>query len=105
MTVSRKELLLQMLAKEPGDTFLNYALALELEKEHKISEAIRVIEKVLEDNADYLGAYYKLGKLYEASGERELARKTYISGLAVARRQKNGKTLSELNEALLLLDE
>ncbi|HEY6161256.1 MAG TPA: tetratricopeptide repeat protein [Bacteroidia bacterium] len=94
-----------MLIKEPDDAFLNYALAIELEKENKITEAIAVMEKIIERDENYLGAYYKLGKLYEAIAQKEKAAATYQKGIAIARAQFNTKTLNELNEALQQLEE
>ena len=94
-----------MLIKEPHDAFLNYAFALELEKENKVTEAVKVIEKIIERDEDYLGAYYKLGKLYEALGQKEKAASTYERGITIARKQFNNKTLNELNEALQQLEE
>lgn len=94
-----------MLEKEPNDSFLNYALAIELEKENKIPEAISLLEKILARNENYLGAYYKLGKLYETANEKQKAKQVFFHGAEVARIQKNIKALAELNEALEMLEE
>jgi tetratricopeptide (TPR) repeat protein len=102
---SRIDALKEMLRKEPHDAFLNYALAIELEKENKVPEAIVIIEQVLQRDEQYLGGYYKLGKLHEAAGEKEKAIAVYQKGIAIARQQRNNKTLNELNEALQQLEE
>jgi predicted Zn-dependent protease len=102
---SRIDALKEMLAKEPDDAFLNYALALEFEKEDKIADAIRIIEQVLHRDRNYLGAYYKLGGLYERQGDKEKAAAVYQDGITIARSQKNSKTLNELNEALQQLND
>ena len=63
-------------------------------KENKITEAISVIEKNIANDKNYLGAYYKLGKLYERNSQTEKAKKTYLAGIEIAREQKNNKTLN-----------
>ena len=105
MSVSRKDSLLTLLKEEPQDSFLNYALALELHKEGNTAEAIALIEKVIRLDENYLGAYLQLGQLYEEAGEDNAALTTYHKGALVARWQKNTKTLSELNQAILMLEE
>ncbi len=76
--MSRKEKLQTMLAKEPGDTFLNYALALELTKEGDDEAALSRFDRVLALDAAYLGAYQqkahlliKLERVDEARAELE----------------------------------
>jgi len=93
-----------MLEKEPNDSFLNYAFALELEKENKTYEAIFIIEKIILLDKNYLGAYYKLGKLFETISQNEKAKQIYLAGIEIAKQQKNTKTLNELSEALMLLE-
>ena len=94
-----------MLLKEPEDSFLNYALAMEYVADKQIPEAIRIIEGVIQKDKNYLGAYYQLGKLYEQSGQINDAINTYKEGIAIAGHQQNNKTLGELNQALMLLEE
>ena len=94
-----------MLKNEPNDSFLNYALALELAKENNIPKAIEIIEEILKRDPDYLGAYYQLGKYYELLQQSDKAIATYQKGIEIAKQQKNSKTLGELNEALLMLEE
>ena len=105
MMSDRIEKLKKMLEKEPFDSFLNYALALEYEKANEIHKAIQLIEALLVRDQHYLGAYYQLGKYYEIIQKPELSIDTYKKGIAIALEQKNKKTLSELKEALILLEE
>jgi predicted Zn-dependent protease len=95
----------KMLALEPDDEFLNYALAVELEKEGNPSEAIAILRQLLSAHKTYLGAYYKLGQLFEQAGERAEALHVYQQGIELAAKQNNRKTLLELREALQNLDE
>ncbi|MFY9311118.1 MAG: tetratricopeptide repeat protein [Bacteroidia bacterium] len=104
MMTSRILSIQEMLEKEPGDSFLRYALALEYSKED-ISKAIELLEELLAKDPNYLGAYYQLGKYYEQNGNTSKAADCYTKGITIAKAQNNRKTLGELNEALLMLDE
>ena len=94
-----------MLKNEPHDSFLNYALALEYAKINDIPKAIEIIEGLLLRDGNYLGAYYQLGKYYEQIEQRERAMNTYKKGIVIAQETNNKKALSELKEALQMLEE
>ncbi len=94
-----------MLKTDPKDSFLTYALALEYEKEGKINDAIRIIEELMTEDPDYIGAYYKLGQLYEGRDNLEKARSIYQTGIKLADQQKDNKAKGELEEALWLIEE
>jgi tetratricopeptide (TPR) repeat protein len=102
---TRLEQLLEMLKAEPQDAFLRYAVALEYEVAGNLSEAIARIEALINDQPDYLGAYYKLGQLHEQQREIEKALDVYHRGAAIAKQQNNTKTLGEINTAILLLED
>ena len=97
--------LLRLLEKEPLDSFLNYALGLEYHKQGNANLAIELIEKVIKGDQNYLGAYLQLGQLYEEVGKGDKALVTYQNGCIVAQKQNNHKTLSELNQAIFMLEE
>lgn len=105
MQSSRIEQLLLLLKAEPEDSFLNYALALEYAKQDELSKAIAIIESVLKKTPDYLGAYYQLGQLYEQNNQISKAIACYKKGIEIAQFQQNKKTLSELNQALFLVED
>lgn len=94
-----------MLRNEPNDSFLNYALALEFAKINEVEKAIIIIEMILERDANYLGAYYQLGKYYEQTLQPEKAIIAYQRGIEIAKKCNNKKTLGELNEALQMLED
>ena len=103
--MSRLNQLLEMLKSEPNDSFLNYALALEYAKTDDIAKAIQLIEDLLARDEAYLGAYYQLGKYFEQINQIKNAVITYTKGASIAKQQKNNKALSELNEALWMLED
>ena len=105
MSDTRLLQLQEMLKDEPHDSFLNYALALEYANAGNINKAIELIETLLLRDQNYLGAYYQLGKYYEATEQLQDAIATYKKGISIAQQQKNRKAQGELNEALWMLDE
>lgn len=105
MNNSRLQYIQEMLTKEPNDSFLCYALALEYAKLNELPKAIELLESLIARDADYLGAYYQLGKYYEQTEANQKAIVIYTKGIALAKTQNNRKTLGELNEALMMLEE
>ncbi|MCE3281147.1 MAG: tetratricopeptide repeat protein [Bacteroidetes bacterium] len=103
--MSRMAQLLEMLKSEPNDPFLNYALAVELAKLGQIDTSIDKLEALISGNPDYLGSYYMLGKIYEQALQPEKAIETYKKGIEIAKKLNDKKTLGELNEALLMLED
>ncbi len=103
---SRKEMLEEFLAADPNDSFSRYALALELEKASHLGEAIAQLHEVIVRDADYVAAYYHLGRLLLKADEKHNepeAREIYQRGLAVATRLGDQKTRKEIQEAIDML--
>ncbi len=92
--------IMQMLEKNPKDSFLNYAAALELKKNNKIDSAIKLLENVLENDENYLAAYYQLGKLYQQINEFEKGKIIFLKGKEIARKQNDLKTLAEIENEI-----
>jgi len=105
MNHNRMELISEMLEKNPDDTFLNYAAALEYKKENKINKAMSFFRRIIDNDPDYLPTYYQLGKLLEEKNKTEEAVVIYKQGRELAKKKNDIKTLGELSEALLILDE
>lgn len=94
-----------MLKTDKNDSFLTYALALEYEKDNSPEKAIEIIEELLKVDPNYLGAYYKLGHLYEGKGNFAKAIEIYRTGITLANEKNDNKTKGELEEALWLIEE
>lgn len=88
------------LKENPNDSFIKFALALELLKKDDVSKARVLFESILKQDPDYLGVYYHLGKLYEQTRRLEDAQKMFTKGLEIAKKQNDERTTLELNEAL-----
>lgn len=97
--MERTEKLKAMLAQNPGDSFVQHALALECVKAGNDAEARTLFETLLARNEAYVGSYYHLAKLLERTGERESAIACYQKGLAVAKEANDRHAYNELQAA------
>jgi len=88
------------LKKNPDDSFIKFALALELLKKDDVSKARILFESILKHDPDYVGVYYHLGKLYEKTGRLQEAQQMYLDGIEIAQEQNEIRTEKELKEAL-----
>jgi predicted Zn-dependent protease len=103
--MDRKEQILQMLASEPEDAFLRYALALEYEKENATQQAISTLQALREASPSYLGLYLKLAQLLIEQNLLFEATETLNQGIEIAKSQGNRKAQGELNELLLAIED
>lgn len=101
----RKELIFDMLTKEPNDVFLNYALAMEHLATGNFMDAETQFKKVLGINPSYLPCYYQLGQVNEKLNQIDIALMYYKQGVDLAKSQNNNKALGELNEAIWMLED
>ncbi len=103
--IQRLAYLLQLLEAAPNDAFLLFAIAKEQEKQGDVIQALHYYEQLRSTDASYVGVYYHLGKLYEQTGQEELATTTYRAGMAVARQAGDTHALGELAAAKLNLSD
>ena len=101
---SRRQMLEEFLAADPADIFSRYALALELEKEQRMTEAIAELRDVISRDGGYVAAYYHLGRLLARQGQEGEAREVYRTGLDVAAKAGDRRTRDEIQEAMDSLD-
>lgn len=100
----RLKQLLIMYEKNPTDSFLNFALAIEFIKINNSAKALMHFQNILINDENYVGTYYHLGKLYEELGQKENAKETYLKGISIANKLNEVRALSELQEACKLLE-
>ena len=91
--------IIEMLEKDPEDSFLQFALAKEYEKKNEWNESIEIYQNLLKGDPDYVGAYYHLGKAMEQTHQFQKAIKIYEQGIIKASEQKDFLSISELNSA------
>ena len=97
--MNRISTLTTMLAAEPTDAFLLFALAKEHETAGDTNLSLQFYLKCAEYNPDYVGLYYHLGKHYEKIGDFDTAISTYKKGMDVATAANERHALSELQQA------
>ena len=98
----RLEILQQLLAQDPANTFARYGLAMEHVKSGDLGGAVQQFEALLTTDPGYSAAYYHGGQTLEKLGQLDRARDLYRRGIAVTR---DPHALSELQAALDILGE
>ena len=102
---TRLELLKRYLIEDPSDSFLRYAIAMEYISSNDQNDALEQLKNLINDDPDYLAAYYMAAKAAENLNLIPLARKFYETGISVATMQKDLHTASELRAALEMIEE
>lgn len=97
--MERIEKLKEFLAKEPDDSFVKHALALEYLKIGEVAAARQLLEEVLTRDPGAVGSYYQLGKLLEGIGESAAAMEWYEKGMAAAKAAGEQRAYNELRTA------
>ena len=97
--MDRIEKLKAFLDSNPGDSFIQHALALEYIKLGKDESAKQLFEKLLKEDENYLGSYYHLAKLLERNNSKEEAIKWYKLGLVKAKEAGDTHAYNELLSA------
>lgn len=101
----RIEKLKAFLAADPHDSFIRHALAMEYVAMGDDGAARRLLEEVVERDADAVGSYYQLGKLLERAREEAAALRIYERGMEAARRTGAKRAYNELRTARDDLDD
>lgn len=103
MSAERLQQLRAMLADEPGDLFLRYAIALELKREGDMEQAIEDLHAILIEEPEHIASYYQLALLLADTGKTKDAIETCEAGsmrCLVTGDRKARAELLELMEAL-----
>jgi tetratricopeptide (TPR) repeat protein len=102
LETSRLEVLEQMLAQQPENTFARYGLAMEHVRLGQLAQGVHEFEILLAREPAYSAAYFHGGQTLEKLGEIDQARDWYRRGVAVTR---DPHARSELQAALDILGE
>jgi tetratricopeptide (TPR) repeat protein len=103
MATNRLELLQQMVAQDPNNSFARYGLAMEYANAGLREQAVEEFRNLLQQNADYAAAYYHAGQALEQLGRLDEARSMYEKGVEVTTRKGDAHTRAEIEAALSLL--
>jgi tetratricopeptide (TPR) repeat protein len=97
--------LFEFYTQNPHDTFVLYAIANEYNTQNDPGKALEYYGELLSQDPNYLGAYYQIAKIHEKMGDLSLAIFFYKKGIRIATTQNDLKTLQELHQALILIDD
>ena len=101
----RIEQIREMLADDPTDIFLRYALAMELGKEDDYSEALNIYEQLTKEQPPYVPAFFMAGQLLARNEKYSAARDYLRDGIEQARAQNDLHAAGEMSEFLTSLGE
>jgi len=100
---SRRQKIEAMLAQEPADQFLRYALAMELEKEGEHERSLDLFHGLMEDPVPHVPSFLMAAQQLTRHDRVEDARSALRTGIEEARRQGNAHAASEMSELLMSL--
>lgn len=101
--MSRREKIEAMLADDPGDTFLRYSLAMELDKEGDHAGSLAKFAELTRDDTPYVPAFFMAGQELVRLGRVEEARSFLRDGIEAARTQGDAHAAGEMSEFLASL--
>jgi tetratricopeptide (TPR) repeat protein len=99
----RREKIEAMLRHEPGDQFLRYALAAELDNEEQFAASLDLYRGLTEDRPPHVPAYFRAAQLLVKLDRIDEARTFLRAGIEEARRQGDSHAAGEMSELLAAL--
>lgn len=94
-----------MLADEPDDVFLRYAIALEHKRMGALERATMELERLMRDVPAHIATYYQLALLLADAGRTDDAVRACEAGMLQCLVTGDRKARSELNELRTTLTE
>lgn len=101
--MSRRQKIEAMLAEEPGDVFLRYSLAMELDKEGDHDASLARLGELTRDNPPYVPAFFMAAQQLVRLNRVNEARAHLRDGIDAARAQDNAHAAGEMSEFLASL--
>jgi tetratricopeptide (TPR) repeat protein len=101
--MNRIEILKNMVAQNPQDSFARYGLAMEYRNSGELAAAVDEFAALMQANPDYVAAYFHGGQTLERLGRIEEARAIYERGIEAADRKGDQHARGEIQAALGLL--
>ncbi len=90
--------LVELLKSDPGDVFLQYALAKTLASEGDAEAALVQYQCVIDQHPDYVAAYFQQGQTFAEKGRFDEARIVLARGIQVARETGDSHAEREMIE-------
>jgi len=101
---SRREKIEAMLAEEPGDTFLRYSLAMELDKEGDHTASLAQLQELYTLDPPYIPAFFMAGQQLAKLNRLDESCSALRDGIEQARAQGDRHAAGEMSEFLATLD-
>ena len=101
--MSRREKIEAMLVEDPGDTFLRYSLAMELDKEGAHDASLAKFGELTSDEPPYVPAFFMSAQQLARIGRIDDARARLRTGIEAARAQGDLHAAGEMSEFLASL--
>src|SRR3990170_925594 len=98
--MSRREKIEAMLADDPGDVFLRYSLAMELDKEGNHDTSLAKFAELARDNPPYVPAFFMAGQQLVRLGRLSEARAILRDGIETAPTPDDSHPPGEMSEFL-----
>ena len=86
--------------KDPDDSFVRYALAMEYRKSDRLDDALATFEVLIERDPEYVAAYQMAAEVAVALQQIERARDIIARGTEAARKVRNLHAASKMTELL-----
>jgi hypothetical protein len=102
--ISRREKIEAMLLGDPGDTFLRYSLAMELDKDGDHDASLAKFTELSNDDPPYVPAFFMAGQQLARLDRMEEARAILRRGIEAAQRQGDSHAAGEMSEFLSSLE-
>jgi thioredoxin-like negative regulator of GroEL len=103
--MTRREKIEAMLVDDPGDTFLRYSLAMELDKEGDHDASLARFAELTRSDPPYVPAYFMAAQQLVRMGRVDEARPILREGITAARMQNDSHAAGEMSEFLISLDD
>ncbi len=97
---TRREKIEAMMVDEPGDTFLRYSLAMELDKEGEHVASLERLAELSRDDPPYVPAFFMAGQQLVRLNRVTEARTILRDGIEAARQQNDAHAAGEMSEFL-----
>jgi cytochrome c-type biogenesis protein CcmH/NrfG len=102
--MSRREQLEEMLAESPEDTFLRYALAMELKSAEEYDACIKLFQELMKDVPPHVPAFFMAGQALAADDRVEEAQAVLTTGIEQAQAQGDTHAAGEMTQFLASLE-
>ena len=101
--MTRRTQLEAMLADSPQDTFLRYALAMELDSEEEHEKSLEIHRKLMNEDPPYVPSFFMSGQQLTKLDRTDEACEILKQGIEQARQQGDTHAAAEMAEFLEML--